>query len=899
LLGVLESKDAIYVIDASAFIFRAYYAMQPFSSKGRPSHAVMGFASMLLRLVNDKSPKSFVVVFDSKKPTFRKEIYPEYKANREVAPPDLSDQIVAVMDFCKQGNFPILQEEGLEADDWIGSFVRTYEKKHPIVIVSSDKDLAQLLSKNVVMYDTFREKVMGPKEVVEKWGVKPDQMRDLLALMGDSSDNIPGVAGVGPKSAANMINEFGSVAEIIKKKDKLPEKFKKKIEPSLDNLKLSYELVGLKEDLNMPFKAVPDVPTPFDPKVREFLFDWDCNRLLKHFPNLLGKGDSLEEKTANKSSGKEAALKLAKTKKDLDRIVSECKKAKQFVFDIETNSFNKDEATLVGISFAWDNKEAWYVPIHHGKVDLSVKDMKAGIEKLLSDKSLQKIAHNLKYDYEILTREGYEVVGPFGDTMIAAYLCHADRRSFSLANLAHEFVAEQKGDLKALLDGSEDFSTVKLEDAVDYAAQDSHLTMGLFDEFSPKVHKDKEMAWLYENVEMPLVPVLARMEEAGVLLDTKRMKELSLQMHKKLSATEKKIYKTAGSEFNIQSPKQLQKVLFEDLGLEPIKKTKTGYSTNEAVLTELAEEHELPNFILKFRGLAKLTSTYVDVLPEMIAKRDKRLHTSYHQTGTKTGRLSSSEPNLQNIPTRSEEGKLIREAFIPEKGFQFFSADYSQVELRLFAHLANDKNMIKAFSKGADIHSETAKLIFGSDDKEFRNRAKAINFGIIYGISAFGLANQLKIERKEAKEIIDAYYDKFTGIEDYMEKAVKMVKKNGYTETLFGRQRPLPDINSKNGMLRQMAERAAINAPLQGTAADIMKWAMVRVDEGLRKSKMKSRLILQVHDELIIETAKGEEKAVESLVTESMADLSKTPAKVLKVPLVVDSAFGKSWAELK
>jgi DNA polymerase-1 len=586
-------------------------------------------------------------------------------------------------------------------------------------------------------------------------------------------------------------------------------------------------------------------------------------------------------------------LKLAE---DLNDLRKQIKKAGSFVFDTETSSFDRMKAKLVGISLAVNEKQAWYLPVRHETNAARKTEVLQFLKEIFEDASLTKIAHNLKYDIEILNREGIQVAGVLDDTMIEAHLLHADRRSFSLDNLARDFLGQEKGDLKKLLGESEDFSTIPLSDAVGYAAQDAHLTFELHQKFHTPLKEQPQVRWLYREVEIPLAQVLSKMESRGVLVDGKQLEKLSVELHKKITKLQTKIYEIAKCEFNIASPKQLQDILFNKLGLTPGKKTKTGFSTDESVLQDLAEEHELPKLILEVRGLSKLTSTYVDVLPTLISDVDGRLHTHYHQTGTATGRLSSSDPNLQNIPVRTEEGMRIREAFRAAKGFQLLSADYSQVELRLFAHMSEDANMIAAFQRGRDIHSETAKIIFGSDEKEFRSRAKAINFGIIYGISAFGLAKQLGISRSESAQFIDAYFEKFPKIKTFMESLLEIAKKNAYTETLFGRRRPIPDIHSKNAVLRQFAERIATNAPVQGTAADIMKAAMVRIEK--RLEGMKSRMLLQVHDELVFEVADSEIEKVSKLVTEEMMDLSQTPIKKLDVPLIVDSAIGPSWASI-
>jgi len=887
-------KSSIFLIDASAFVFRAYYAMAPLSSKGRPSHAVAGFASMLLKVLRDKKPAGCVVVFDSKRPSFRKDIFPEYKANREIPPPDLSGQIEAVREMCAKAGLICLQREGIEADDLIASFVKAHRDSQEIVIVSSDKDLTQLVDSKVLLYDSFRERVLGEKEVEEKYGVPPSQMLDFLSLTGDSSDNIPGINGVGPKTAIQILKEGGSIEKILKDPSILSEKFQKKILDSKKELLLSRELVTLKSDCEEGSIEPKPLRFPFPKDFSDFLFDWDCQRILSQYSDLLTSSVEASVDTPKALLESSANLKLAQTQSDLDYLEAEVKKANICVLDFETNSFDRQSSRAVGFSLAWNEAEAWYVPVDHPPSKISGRKL---LENLLADRRIRWIAHHWKFDSEVLHREGLPIPESADDTMLEAYILNSDRRSYSLDALSEALLQERKGDLKSLLGKSTNFAEVSLEDAARYAAQDAHLTLLLHRKLREDLSQQKSLEWVYEQLEMPLVPVLANMERLGIKVDPKTLETMSKDLHEKLTNVETKIYAMAGAEFNINSPKQLQTILFEQLKLKATKKTKTGYSTDESVLQELALEHPLPAHLLEFRGLSKLLSTYVDVLPTLV-KSDGRIHTQYHQSATATGRLSSSEPNLQNIPVRTEEGLKIRSAFVPEPGFELMSADYSQVELRLFAHMSGDESMIKAFRSGRDIHAETAKIIFGSADKEFRSRAKAINFGIIYGISAFGLSQQLKISRTEAAQFIASYFEKFAQFKGFMESLVETAKKNLMTESLFGRRRPLPDIVSKNPMLRSFAERVSINAPVQGTAADIMKSAMVRIYQELKRRGLKSRILLQVHDELVLEVWSQEKDEVQKLVVFEMEDLSKTPIKKLSVPLIADSGFGKSWAEI-
>jgi DNA polymerase-1 len=886
---------SIYVIDASSFIFRAYYALAPLSSRGRPSHAVAGFINTLMKLLREKNPKACVVVFDSKRPSFRKDFYAAYKANRVAPPPDISEQITAVREMCEKARLPTLQEEGFEADDWIASFVKQYRTTDRIVIVSTDKDLMALIDSRVSLYDAFKEREIGADYVFEKWGILPEQVTDFLSLTGDSSDNIPGLPGVGPKTAASWLRDHKTIDTLLEKMDSFPEKVQSKFRENAEMLEVSRKLVKLREDLPLPFKALEPLAFPLPPELRAFLLDWDCTKTLEQFAAELGTSGL---SSAGMSKGAPAEFHLAKSVSDLELIETEIRKFGEFIFDIESDSFERLAAKMVGISIAWDTKTAWYIAIRHEEKPISENDVRTFLKRIFEDPNIRKIAHNLKYDLEILSHDGIEVSGEVADTMVEGHLLHADRRSFSLANLAREFLGEEKGDLQKLLDKGEDFSKVDLQAATQYAAQDAHLTAGLHEKFSGDLAKLKEIQWLYREVEMPLVQVLCQMERSGILLNVNYLKKLSKDLHHAINGLQLQIYSIAECEFNIQSPKQLQDILFTRLKLTPTKKTKTGFSTDESVLEDLCAVHELPRLLLKYRGLCKLTSTYVDVLPELIAS-DGRIHTHYHQTGTATGRLSSSDPNLQNIPIRSEEGAKIREAFEAPPGFLLLSADYSQVELRLFAHMSGDENLIRAFQAERDIHSETAKVMFGNGDGVFREKAKAINYGIIYGISAFGLAKQLGITRSEAAQFMETYFSSFPRLREYMTELTALTKKSGYTATLFGRRRPLPDIHSTNPTLRQMAERISINAPVQGTAADIMKSAMVRIYRRLKGDGVNSRLLLQVHDELVLEVQESEMQSVSRMVTEEMGDLSSTPLKNLRVPLVVDVSLGKNWGQMK
>ncbi len=860
-------------------------------------------------MLKEYQPRACIVVFDSKSPTFRKEIDPRYKANRPPPPEDISAQIEAVRKLCEAAEFPVLQSEGVEADDWIASFAHFWNSQKRVVIVSTDKDLTQLINENTVLYDAYKDKIIAEPEVKEKWGVRPDQMGDLLSLTGDSSDNIPGVAGVGPKTAATLINDFGSIDEILKNTQKLSPKLREKIEKSLDDLKLSQRLVALKDDLDVGAIPVTPLTFPLKPALKDFLVDWDCKRVLDNYGDLFLDRPAESAQPAKAEPAEVAAgpvavqpgnssLELVKNAERLAEIESAIRGAGLVVIDVETDSFRRFESKIVGVALAYSSDRAFYLPWRHHQSEPSSEDVFQFLKRILQDPQISKIAHNLKFDAQVLSREGLLMTGTLEDTMIEGYLLHADHRSFSLDALSQVILGETKGDLEALLKGSSNFADIPLEQAVVYSGNDAHLTFKLHQQFRPKILQNSQFEWLYRELEMPFVAVITEMERVGISVDVNRLKELSKMFHSKMDKIQHDIFELAGEKFNIQSPKQLQKILFEKLKLQPTKKTKTGFSTDESVLQDLSVEHPLPAQILEFRGLSKLTSTYVDVLPDLIDSNG-RIHTHYHQTGTVTGRLSSSDPNLQNIPARSEDGLMIRSAFVAPSGCVLMSADYSQVELRIFAHMSGDENLIAAFRSGRDIHSETARVVFGTSDREYRERAKAINYGIVYGISAFGLSKQLKIGVKDASQFMEAYFSSFPKLKDFMKGLVDATKRNGYTETLFGRRRPMPDINSQNAVLRQMSERMSMNAPVQGTAADIMKSAMVRIAQRLQVENFETRMLLQVHDELVLEVPTGEIPAVQTLVSEEMSDLSNTPLQSILVPLVVDISIGSNWAELK
>jgi DNA polymerase-1 len=885
-----DNETTLFLIDGSSYIYRAYHAIRGLTTRdGFPTNAVYGFANMLLKVIRDHEPDHLAMVFDAPGPTFRHDQYPEYKATRPPMPDDLKQQLPRIDQVVEAFNIPVLRQPGVEADDIIATLAkRCAGQVNKVVIVSSDKDLMQLVGGNVLMLDTMKDKWIGPDEVEEKFGVGPDKLGDVLALMGDSSDNIPGMAGVGPKTAGKLIAQFGSVDKLLAHAGEVKGKVGERLPESADLIKLSRELVTLKGDLEMD-TGLKELASgqPDTDALRELFEELQFTRLL----------NELSPRQALSREGYRTIL----TDEELSSLCEELKAAGGFAVDTETDGMDPMTAPLVGISLSWAEGQAVYIPLTHAYLgapaQLSTDNVKEVLGPILADPGIRKIGQNIKYDLLVLEQAGFEVKGVWCDTMVASWLADPSRRSHGLSEISSLVLGHTMIEYREVAGSGKNqvsFSQVQVEDASTYSAEDADVTWRvaapLLDEL-----ENIGLTGLFEDMEMPLAVLLAQMEKTGVLLDTGVLEKLNVELIAGLSESESKIYGEAGREFNINSPKQLSQILFNELGLPPVKKTKTGYSTNDEVLLELSEKHQLPAMIREYRSLAKLKSTYVDALPNMIHPVTGRVHTSFNQTATATGRLSSSDPNLQNIPVRTDLGRRIREAFVAPPGTVLLSADYSQIELRILAHLSGDQNLLDAFSKGEDIHGRTASQVFGAGEKvdpELRRRAKVINFGIIYGMSAYGLSKELGISPGEASGMIEDYFAAYSGVREYMDGLLEKAKEEGFVTTLFNRRRNLPELDSSNPNTRQLGERMAINTPIQGTAADVIKLAMLRVDEVLKKDMPDTRMILTVHDELIFEVPEKDVEKASGLISGIMEGVVD-----LDVPLVVDVGWGENWAK--
>jgi DNA polymerase-1 len=825
----MSGKAPVYLIDGSAYFYRAYHAVAPLTTaNGLPTHAAYGFTNILLRVIREKSPEYLAVAFDAKGPNFRHERYPEYKANRPPMPDDLAVQIPYIKKIVEAHNILTLEQQGVEADDLIASAARQLSAAgHEVVIISGDKDLHQLVGEHITIWEPMKDVIIDRDGVQKKYNVGPEQLLDLFALMGDKSDNIPGVPGIGPKTAEKLINEYGSLEKLYENLEGFKKsKMKENLEVHRDDAFLSRELIDLKEDIAIPLDEDDyRLPEPDTVILKELYTELEFTRLMK-------------AEIPVESVSREG-FSLVQSEKELADLVKHLEKADFLVLDTETTDLDPLSAELVGISVCAGPDQAFYIPMGHmddggvlAENQLSQKKVLETLQPFLEDDKLPKLGHNLKFDYSIikLQDEGTTMKGPLWDTMIAAYLLDPGRRTFKLDDLCRElldlkltsFTEVTKGDKRP-----EAFAHVSLEDAKNYSCEDVHGACLLWQKFRPELEEHK--LWeLFADLETPLLPILAEMELAGIRLNTHLLHELSAEFGGKLAELEKDIYNLAGEEFNINSPRQLGEILFDKLNLPHGRKTKTGYSTDVKVLEKLSF-HELPQAVLVHRNLTKLLSTYVEKLAGLVHPKTGRVHTSFNQTVTATGRLSSSNPNLQNIPIRTEEGQRIRQAFIPEKGHVFVSGDYSQIDLRVLAHYSQDKALLEAFRSGQDIHNQTAAEIFFVSPMlitpQMRRVAKTINFGIVYGMSSFGLAGQLNLSRKEAQTFIDRYFNHYQGIQKFMGDIVEQARKDRYVTTILNRIRLLPEINSTNRTRREFAERTAINTPIQGTAADIIKLA--------------------------------------------------------------------------
>ena len=918
--------DKLFLIDAYALIYRSYYALirsPRINSKGLNTSAIMGFCNTLNEVITKEQPTHLGVAFDPHGPTFRNEVFPQYKAQREQTPEDIRKSIPIIKDILTAYRIPILQIDGYEADDVIGTLsMKSAEIGIPTYMLTPDKDYGQLVRENVYIYRPRHGggyETLGEKEVCEKYGIQSTaQVIDLLGLMGDSADNFPGCPGVGEKTAVKLINEFGSIEQLISNTDKLKGALKEKVESHVEDIRMSKFLATIKIDVPIELDMEKLQMTEPDEDALAKIFDElefknFANKVLnktKNKPKIVSnqldffglfEGEGTESsKKSNLVSLKDTPheYKLIDNQEEITKIRDFFLTTKNLSFDTETTSTNTIDAELVGLSFAAEAHKAFYVPVPADRVE--AQKVVEIFRPVYENESIQKVGQNIKYDMEVLRNYGIELKGELFDTMIAHYLIQPELRH-NMDYLAEVYLGYQTIHIDELIGpkgkGQRSMRDLTPEQVYEYACEDADITLQLKNVLEPKLEEvgAKELFW---QIEMPLVPVLAEMEMNGVRIDTQSLSETSAQLTQRALDIEKHIFELAGEPFNIASPKQVGDILFGKLRIvEKPKKTKTGqFVTSEDVLQLLRNKHEIVDEILKFRGLKKLLGTYVDALPKLINPRTGHIHTSFNQTVAATGRLSSSDPNLQNIPVRGEDGKEIRRAFIPDDGCLFLSADYSQIELRVMAHLSGDEHMIAAFREGHDIHAATAAKVYKESienvSRDQRTKAKRANFGIIYGISVFGLSERLNISRDEAKQLIDGYFATFPRVHEYMEEAKQQARQQGYAETLFHRRRYLPDINSGNATVRGLAERNAINAPIQGTAADIIKVAMIRIFERFRREGIRSKMILQVHDELNFSVLPEEKELVERIVVEEMQN-----ACPLHVPLIADAGWGSNWLE--
>lgn len=890
-----DSKKKIFLIDGSAFLYRAFHAIRSLNtSKGHPTNATFGFARILLKLLRDNTPEYAVVLFDVKGPTFRHQMYDQYKANRPTMPEELAVQIPDIKRVIAAFNIPIEEKQGFEADDLVGTYAKlAQEKGFEVVMVTGDKDFMQLVSDHCTLWDPMKDTITDVAKIKKDMGIDPVQFIDILGLAGDSSDNIPGVRGVGPKTAQKLIARFGSIENLYENLDEL--KKKKKL---YENLSASKDIVFLSRDLATIDQSV-DVTRP----IEDFKIDTiDTQKAFELFREFEFK--TLAAEFAQKTDSSEKTYTLVTKTQALERLAQALENEGIFAVDTETTSKTPMEAQLVGISFSFKENQGFYIPIGHtgpDDVDQPGRDEILRIFKpILENPDIKKVGQNIKYDYIVLSRFGITLQGIAFDTMIASYLLNPATRGHSLDRIAMNLFGYKTISYEEVTGKGKNqigFQDVPIDRAVDYASEDADITFMAYQQFKKQI-QDQNLSDLMEKIEIPLITVLANMEMEGIKVDEDALQHLSHTFDLELKTLEKEIYALAGEEFNINSSQQLGVILFEKLQLKTAKKTKkkTGYSTDVEVLTKLAQTHELPEKLLRYRTLGKLKSTYADALQQLVNKETGRIHTSFNQTITVTGRLSSSSPNLQNIPIRKTEGKEIRKAFIPEKGHTLISADYSQIELRILAHCAEDDILIEAFNKGEDIHTRTALEVFQVLPEfvtaDLRSQAKAINFGIVYGMSGFRLANELSISRKMANAYIDNYFKRYAGVKKFIDTTIEETKKTGEVSTLFGRKRRLDDINSSNVNVRNFAQRAAINTPIQGSAADLIKLAMIKMAAALKANNMASKMLLSVHDEIIFETP-FEEK-------DQLIDLAKTVMEQvhpLKVPLTVNFGTGENWAQ--
>ena len=888
-----EEKDPIILVDGSSYLYRAYHALPPLTtSKNRPTGAIKGVISMIKRVLIDHPDSPLAVVFDAKGKTFRHDMYPEYKANRPPMPEDLIQQIEPIHRIISLMGIKLIMIPGVEADDVIGTLAeQARQKKLNTVISTGDKDMTQLVCDNVSVVNTMSGELLDENGVMNKFGVGPELITDYLALIGDKSDNVPGVDKVGPKTAVKWLKEYKNIEGIKKNAESISGKVGESLRSSLETLDLAHELVKIKTDVPLEI-GIEDLAVSESSieQLSEVYKELEFNSWLQEAP---------VEKTVKQELN--SSYVCISTEKSLKEIVKKASKAKTIALDTETTGLDYMDAELVGISLSYKAGEAYYIPLKHDDNSVNQLNMDIVLEELrpLLEGSTKKIVgQNIKFDRNVLTKYGVDITSIKNDTMMMSYVLDASATRHNLDALSSYYLNYKTSTYEDVAGKGVKqitFDKVPIEAATKYAAEDADITLQLYEELNPKLEAEVTLNKLNDEIEIPLIEVLSDMEQNGAILNSKILNSQSKDLESRIKKLEEKAYQLAGEDFNLGSTKQLREIFFEKLKYRIIKKTPGGQpSTDEKVLAELAEEYELPKVLLEHRTLSKLKSTYTDKLPNQISQSTGKVHTSFHQAVTTTGRLSSSDPNLQNIPIRTEDGRRIRQAFEPSKGNKFISADYSQIELRVMAHMSKDAGLLQAFQEGEDVHSKTASEVFDVGIKhvtsDLRRNAKAINFGLIYGISAFGLGKQLGISRNLAAEYMAMYFEKYPDVKKYMESTKEFASQRGYVETLFGRRLYLRDINATNAIRRQASERAAINAPVQGTAADIMKIAMINMHKAIKAEKSKAKLILQVHDELILDTPEDEIDKIAKLITDSMMGAAN-----LDVPLEIDIGIGDNW----
>jgi len=888
-----EEKDPIILVDGSSYLYRAYHALPPLTnSKNQPTGAIKGVISMIKKILIDHPESPLAVVFDAKGKTFRHDMYSEYKANRPPMPEDLVQQIEPIHKIISLMGIKLIMIPGVEADDVIGTLAeQARQKKLNAVISTGDKDMTQLVCENVSVVNTMSGELLDESGVLKKFGVGPELITDYLALIGDKSDNVPGVDKVGPKTAVKWLNEYSDIQGVKENSESIGGKVGENLRSSIEMLDLAHELVKIKTDVELEL-GIEDLARlePDTEKLTEIYKELEFNAWLQEVP---------EKKT---TTTKVNSSYICISSQDLlEKVIKNASKAKTIAIDTETTGLDYMDTDLVGISLSYKPGEAYYIPINHQ--DDTVNQLKLNVvldalKPVLESSKNKIIGQNIKFDRNVLAKYGINISSIKNDTMMMSYVLDASATRHNLDALSSYYLNYKTSTFEDVAGKGVKqvtFDQVPIEEATNYAAEDADITLRLYEELNPKLESVASLKKLNDEIEIPLIEVLSEMEQNGAILNSKILSSQSKDLENRIKKLEKKAYEIAGEEFNLGSTKQLREIFFDKLNYRIIKKTPGGQpSTDEKVLVELAEEYELPGVLLEHRTLSKLKSTYTDKLPGQISETTGKVHTSFHQAVTTTGRLSSSDPNLQNIPIRTEDGRRIRQAFEPSKGHRFISADYSQIELRIMAHISKDIGLLQAFQEGEDVHSKTASEVFDVAIEEvtadLRRNAKAINFGLIYGISAFGLGKQLGISRNLAAEYMAMYFEKYPGVKKYMESTKDFASQNGYVETLFGRRLYLRDINASNAIRRQASERAAINAPVQGTAADIMKIAMIKTHQAIKAENVKAKLILQVHDELILDTPKKEIDSVINLLTDSMMG-----AASLDVPLEIDVGVGDNW----